>query len=377
MQHRVGVAKTLSQPKPGPEERVVDAKYLRHATRPSDPLSDVRRQALCRQSRGLRYPQVGHVVAPAAHLQRGVGVLGDGLYRDPADLHQWRAPQHRAGAAEEGGVPQVVAMLHQTVKQFGLVRNDPEGIQVAFKRIRRVEEMRRLQHRQFGVVQEGAQRQLQERPRRHMVAIENRYELAVGARERRVQVAGLGVLVVAAGEIACAGLLTKALEHVSAAIVEYMDAQLVRGPVHRLRCQHRPANHVERLVVGWYEDVNGRPQPGVGGKRFGLAPQRQRGLHIAQQQDHQRIELGRHQSPAQHRAYQVVEVQRAAQAPEHVPQRAGHRQRDQEHRAQRPCHLVPDPQCRREGDETKAELLLGVQRHCDYQCAQDRRDYRG
>jgi hypothetical protein len=249
-----------------------------------------------------------------------VGVLGDGLDGDAADLHQRCAPQHRAAAAEERGVPQVVAVLHQAVEQLGLVGHDAEGLQVALDRVGRVEEVRRLQHRQLQVAQEGAHRHLQERARGHVVAVEDRDELAIRARQRRVEVAGLGMQVVAAGEVAHAAGLAELPELLAAAVVEQVDPQLVDRPVHRLGRQHRAAHHIQRLVVGRNEDVDGGPQAAVLGQGHRLALERHRRLQVTQQQDGQRVELGQQQAPAEHAADHVVEVQRAGQPPVHVAQ---------------------------------------------------------
>ena len=238
VQHRVDVAQPLAQRQAAPEQGVVDAEDLRHATCPADALTDVRRQALGGQPGGLRDAKIGGVVALATHLQRGVSVLGDGLDGDAADFHQRRTPDHRTTAAEERGVPQVVAVLHQPVEQFGFVGHDAEGLQVALDRIGRVEEMRRLQHGQLLVTQEGAHRQLQERSRGHMVAVEDRDELAVGARQCGVEVAGLGVQVVAAGEVASPAGQAELLEIIATAVIEQIDPQLVGRPVHRLGRQH-------------------------------------------------------------------------------------------------------------------------------------------
>jgi hypothetical protein len=68
-----------------------------------------------------------------------VRVLGDGLYRDATDLEQRRALDYRAGAAEEGGVPEVIAVLDQAVEKAAFIRHAPEGVEIAFERIGREE----------------------------------------------------------------------------------------------------------------------------------------------------------------------------------------------------------------------------------------------
>ncbi|MND57968.1 hypothetical protein D3C80_491080 [compost metagenome] len=59
VQHRVGVAHPLEQAKATPEQRVVGAEDLHHATGPANALADVRRQAFGGQARGLRNTQIG------------------------------------------------------------------------------------------------------------------------------------------------------------------------------------------------------------------------------------------------------------------------------------------------------------------------------
>jgi hypothetical protein len=53
--------------------------------------------------------------------------------------------------------------------------------------------VRRLHQRQPWVAQEPADRQLQKGAGRHMVAVEQRQQLAVGHRQRVIEVARLGV----------------------------------------------------------------------------------------------------------------------------------------------------------------------------------------
>ena len=60
-------------------------------------------------------------------------VFGDGFYRDATDFIERSSPEDGAGAAEEGGVPEVVAVLHDAVKEFTLVGNDAELFQVSLE----------------------------------------------------------------------------------------------------------------------------------------------------------------------------------------------------------------------------------------------------
>ncbi len=84
--------------------------------------------------------------------------------------------KHGAGAAEEGGIPEVVAILNHAVEQLAFIGNDVELLQVALKRIGRIEVVRRLQHGQLGVAQKPAHRHLQEAARGDMIAIEDSHQ---------------------------------------------------------------------------------------------------------------------------------------------------------------------------------------------------------
>ncbi len=119
--HRVEVAEALGPLQAAGEERVVDAQDLDHAARPADALADVGGEGLGGQPGGLRDVDVGGVPAQLLHAQRGVRVLGDGLGGDAADLVEGLAADDGAGAAEEGGVPEVVAVLDDAVEELALV----------------------------------------------------------------------------------------------------------------------------------------------------------------------------------------------------------------------------------------------------------------
>jgi hypothetical protein len=91
-----------------------------------------------------------------------VRVFGDRLDRDPADFLQRSAANDRARTAEESRVPEVVPVLHQSVKQLTLIGNAPKLTEVPLKGIRRIEMMRRLKQAKPVVLQEPPHRYLQE-----------------------------------------------------------------------------------------------------------------------------------------------------------------------------------------------------------------------
>ncbi|SPZ61898.1 Uncharacterised protein [Salmonella enterica subsp. enterica serovar Typhi] len=100
------------------------------------------------------------------------------LNGDTANLIQRLTANHRARSAKESGIPHIVTVLHQSVKQRAFVRRFTKTSQVALKRVRGEEMMRRLHHRQLFLFQEPAHCHLQKRARRYMVAIEDRHKLA-------------------------------------------------------------------------------------------------------------------------------------------------------------------------------------------------------
>ena len=102
-----------------------------------------------------------------------MGVFGDGLDRDAADLVERCAAKNGAGAAEEGRVPEVVAVLDDAVEELALVGDRAELVEIALEWIGRVEVMRRLQHGQLAVAQEPAQCHLKEAARRDVIAVED------------------------------------------------------------------------------------------------------------------------------------------------------------------------------------------------------------
>ena len=112
----VEVAQPLWKGKSAHEQRILRAQDLHHPTRPANPLANVRREAFGGQTRCLWNIDVGSVPPPLLHAQSRVCVFSYSLYRDAPDLIQRFPPEHRARTAEEARVPQIVAILHQTME---------------------------------------------------------------------------------------------------------------------------------------------------------------------------------------------------------------------------------------------------------------------
>ena len=97
-----------------------------------------------------------------------------------------------------------------------------------------------------------------------MVAVKNRHQIAVEQFQRMVEVTGLGVTVVGAGDVVDAHFLGKRLEAWAVAVIEQMDAQLVFRPVDAQRCIHRATGYGQLFVVGGNQQVDHRPLISVG-----------------------------------------------------------------------------------------------------------------
>ncbi|MCY1174935.1 hypothetical protein D9M73_151540 [compost metagenome] len=179
MHHGVGITDALEHRQAFAQQWIVGAKNLRHAARPADTLADMRRQAFGGQACCLGYAQVSRIPALAMQSQRRVGILGHGFHGEASNRVHCGAPQHGTRATEEGGIPHVVAVLHQAVEQLALVGATPEHVEVAFEGVRRQEVVGCLYQRQLRIMQEPAYGELQKRAHRHMVAIENRHQFTI------------------------------------------------------------------------------------------------------------------------------------------------------------------------------------------------------
>ncbi|MNO28061.1 hypothetical protein D3C76_179470 [compost metagenome] len=175
--------------------------------------------------------------------QGGVGIFGHGLDSKTTDAFQRSAAQHGTRAAEKRRVPHIVAVLDQAVEQLPFVGAAAERAEVALERVRREEMVRCLHQRQFSVLEEPAHGQLQEGAHRHMVAVEDGDQLAVGDAQRMVEVAGLGMLAVGPHDIPYPDFVGKGTKRVAAAIIEDIDAQALAWPVQAQRGHYRGAHH--------------------------------------------------------------------------------------------------------------------------------------
>ena len=330
MQNGVEITEPLHHRQPASEQRVVEPQDLRHPPCPAHSLPHVQRQPFGRQTRRQRHAQIGGFPTAPLQLERRVCVFGDGLDRKSADLFQRRAADHRTGAAEERGIPVVVALLDQTVEQLVLAGHLMAHAQIALERIRGIEMVRRLDQSQVVVDEETACRHLQKAASRDMITVEDADQLTLGQRHGVVEIAGLGVMIVFPGDVAHPGGSGERGKRIPPTVVQQIDPQLVTRVIQVLRRQHRVLDDLQALVVGRDIDIHARPCRRIRRQWHHLALQRPDILDIAEDQNQPGIELRRKQTIAQHRFQTALEHQRFCGAPIQVAGRDRRREQDQE-----------------------------------------------
>ena len=236
---RIEVAQSLRKRQARCKEGILNTQNLRHAACPPNALAYVRGQALRCQTRCQRNVDVRRVPAKTLHAQRCMRILGDRLHRNSANLVERAAPQHRTRSAKEAGIPQIVPILHQAVKQFAFVGDSAELSQVSLKGIRRIEMVRRLHQSETAVAKKPSQRHLQERSHRNMVGVEDGNEFAVEAFERVIDVSRLGVRVVVARDVFHTNLRGKIAKLLSPAVIEQAGPSSFCWIVHCLGRENR------------------------------------------------------------------------------------------------------------------------------------------
>lgn len=170
-----------------------------------------------------------------------------------------RAPAHdRTRAAAEAYVPSVSARRHLVEEQPLFVRPNPLDAQIRLDRILIEEVLRRLHDADARLAKER-HRTAQKLPIGHEVRIEDRDELAVGNLQAMIQIAGLSVQIVRPRDIDGALFSAVFLEPGPPLVVKNVNLELVIGIIERERSDDAPFKHVDRLVIGWNKDIDGRP----------------------------------------------------------------------------------------------------------------------
>ncbi|KAG1088401.1 hypothetical protein G6F40_013506 [Rhizopus arrhizus] len=223
--------------------------------------------------------------------------------------------------------------------------------------------MRGLHQRQLRVTQEPATGDLQERAHRQMVAVEDRHQLAIDQGERMVEIAGLGMAVVGAGDVVHPGALGEGTELLALAVIEDVDAQFVRRPVQAHRGVHGMPYQRQIFVVGGNQHVHRRPLPHVGRQRRRSPAQRPGDLHVAQHQHQPGVGFRSQQDPAADQVEGAVPVQRGGVAPPQVAAGDGDRQHHQHQRGVAALHAPnqqgDDPQQQHEHELREVGERLG------------------
>ena len=233
-----------------------------------------------------------------------------------------------------------------------------------------------LQHGQLGVAQEPAGADLQEGACGHVVAVEHGDEFARSDLERLVDVAGLGIAVVIARQVADADLGAEVAELLAAPVVQHVHLEFFARPVQAHGSEGRLLHHLQRFVVGGNEDVDRRPAGHVGGHGQRLALQRPGRLEVAEQQHHHGVQLGDDQAGAEEGVDKTLETGGFGHTPVDVAHGGGDREGDHGQRGQPAGHLAQH-QGRTEADAGENHLADEVERHGEDQHEQADAEQRG
>ncbi len=163
-----------------------------------------------------------------------------------------------------------------------------------------------------------------------MVAVEDGDQFAIGLLHRGIEVAGLGMKIVAAGQIAAAGLARERLKLGATAVIQDEDAEAIGRIVHVHRREHGVAYDLQAFIIGRDIDVDAGPLIGLALDLDDFTIERPASLQEAQHQDQPGIDFREIQARPQQKFCQCAEFERLGGAPEHVAGRYDHRQ-DRQH----------------------------------------------
>ena len=184
---------------------------------------------------------------------RSLQILGDRAGGEAADRVEGGPPQHRAAAAEERRVPAVLAALDHAKEQRLLGPHQmPARVLAVLVGVQVVKVLRRLHEGHRGI-DEVAQRPGEEIAGGRVIGVEHGDQLGGAVVQGVVQIAGLGVRIGFASQVAAPQLFGQCARLRPIAVVQ--QPGLVRI-VHALRGEQRPSQHVHRLVVAGDEDVH-------------------------------------------------------------------------------------------------------------------------
>ena len=256
-------------------------------------------------------------------------IFGHGFHRKTPDIIQRFTANHGAGAAEEGRIPVIVALLNRAIEQHPFIGDVAADGEVAFKRVRRIEIVRGLHQRQHRVFEEAANRRLQEHAGRHVVTVEDANQLSLSQGHRVVQVTRFGVFIIITGDIADADIGGEHRKFATFPVVQQIDFHFIRRVIDTLRSQHGIAHDFQRFVIAGNINIDRRPRAHIIGQRDDFSLQRPDRLQVVQQQHYPDIDFRQKQPHPQHRLNGGVKMQGLRQAKIHIAGR--HQQRSHDH----------------------------------------------
>ena len=253
------VTKTLGQTQSAGRQRILQPQDLNHPAAPAHALADMQHKSFGCEASRQRHPKIGRAPAEPLHPEGRMAVLGHRLGRNATDLLQRLSPDDGTGPAEERTTPEIIALLDQAVEKQILVRHPAAGDQIPLEGVGRIEMMRGLHHAEVTVPQHPSDRQLQESPCRHMVAVEDDDVLAIRLLQRIVDITGLGALVVGASDVAGPDVLGEMPEILRGGRHPAGRRSACRRPVQCQGGEDGRLHDLQWLVVARDEDIDRRP----------------------------------------------------------------------------------------------------------------------
>ena len=162
-----------------------------------------------------------------------------------------------------------------------------------------------------------------------MVAVKDGNEVALSDAHRVVNVAGLGVLVFFALDIAGADFTGKVFKFLTTAVVQDINIEFFFGPVYGERCVHRRFHYVQRFVVSRNENIDTRPALLILRQRGGFTVKHPADLEVAEQHHDEGIGFSDDQQPCKDHRGVAVGIQCFRITPPNVAGRHDDRNHDQ------------------------------------------------
>ena len=344
------VAQALRQGQARHEQGVLQQENLDHALGPTDALADESPERFRGESGDHGTPDVGAVVTPGVEGQRGFGVLGDRIPGDSPDLHQIFAPEHRGRSAEERRVPEIEALLNDPVKHLVFPGHLIERLQILLDGVGIDEEMRRLHEEHLRILEEPTDGVLQKIRGGSVVGIQDQNQVARTVLQAVVDVAGLGVNILRAGDVIRAQSLAQGgqglaavARHVGplgviriaalvgAAVVEQVNLEFFLGIVHLQGGEKRDLQQLGILVEARHHHIHRRQQVLILRQRHRLPLQRVDIHENTENVDNESVHLSQVKQDGESEAEGVVEAERGECPPIKIVHGQDRRDNEKEH----------------------------------------------